>query len=102
MLGSFLPFSASGSGRSAAALLKKSMTWPRSTTGLSIGLVLAELVVGGVEVGEIDAVESLDVGADRLRIVERGGDQVVEIDRFDVERLRIWAQPSRKICTTSA
>ena len=51
------------------------------------GLVLAELVIGGIEVGEIDAVKGLDVGADRLRVVERGGDQVVDIDRFDVERL---------------
>jgi hypothetical protein len=35
-------------------------------------LVLAELVIGGVEVGEIDAVERLDVGAGRLGIVHRG------------------------------
>ena len=36
---------------------------------------------------EIDAVERLDVGADRLRIVERGRDQFVEIDRLDIEGL---------------
>ena len=35
MLGSFLPFSGVWSGRSVAALLKNSMTWPRSTTGLA-------------------------------------------------------------------
>ena len=35
MLGSFRPLSCVGSGRSAAALLKKSITWPRSTTGLA-------------------------------------------------------------------
>ena len=34
------------------------------------GLVLAELMIGGVEVGEIDAVKGLDVAADRLRIVQ--------------------------------
>ena len=39
-LGSFLPLSTLGSGRSAAAVLKKSMTWPISTTGLTIGSFL--------------------------------------------------------------
>ena len=50
-------------------------------------LVLAELPVGGIEVGEIDAVKGLDVGAQRLRVVERGGNQAVQVDRFDIERL---------------
>ena len=50
-------------------------------------LVLAELAVGGIEVGEINAVKGLDVGAQRLRVVERGRDQAVEVDRFDIERL---------------
>jgi hypothetical protein len=43
-------------------------------------LVLAELVIGDVEVGEIDAVEGLDAGADRLLVVERGGDQLIDVD----------------------
>ncbi len=51
-------------------------------------LVLAELMIGGVEVGEIETVEGLDVGAHGLRIVERGRDEFVEIDRFDIERMR--------------
>jgi hypothetical protein len=44
-------------------------------------LVLAEPVLGDVQVGEIDAVKGLDVGA----VVERGGDEVIDIDRFDIE-----------------
>ncbi len=55
--------------------------------GFVDALVLAELVVGGVEVGKIDAVKDCRVGADRLRVVKRGGDQIVDIDRFDVEGL---------------
>ena len=51
------------------------------------GFVLAELMVGGVQVGEVEAVEGLDVGAYRLRVVERGGDEFIEVDQFDVERL---------------
>ena len=35
MLRSLRPLSRVGSGRSAAALLKNSITWPRSTTGLA-------------------------------------------------------------------
>ena len=49
------------------------------------GLVLAELPIGDVEVGKIDAVEGLDIAAERLRIVERGRNQVVDVDRFDIE-----------------
>ena len=66
--GSLRPLSRVGSGRSAAALLKNSITWPRSTTGLVDVLVLAELMIGGVQVGEIDAVKGLDVGAEGFRI----------------------------------
>jgi Terminase large subunit, T4likevirus-type, N-terminal len=51
-------------------------------------LVLAEAVIGNVQVGEIDAVEGLDVGADRLLVIERGGDEVVDVDRFDIEDRR--------------
>jgi len=36
MPGSFLSFSCVGSGSSAAAPLKNSMTWPTSTTGLAM------------------------------------------------------------------
>ena len=50
-------------------------------------LVLAELVVGGVQIGEVDAVESLDVAGDRFGVVQGGGDQIIEVDRIDVERL---------------
>ena len=50
-------------------------------------LVLAELMVGGVQVGEIDAVKGFDVGTGGFRIVERGGDEVVEINGLDVEGL---------------
>ena len=54
---------------------------------LGDGFVLAELMVGGVEVGKIDAVEGQKPGAHRLGIVERGRDEFVEIDRFDAEGL---------------
>ena len=57
------------------------MTSPRSTGELSIRLVLAELAIGEVQVVEIEALERLDVAGDRLRIVHRGVDQVVEVDR---------------------
>ena len=87
MPGSFLPLRRAWSGRSAAALLKNVDHLAEIDHRIGDGLVLAELVIGGVQVGEIDAVKRLDVGADRLRVVERGGDQVVEIDRLDVEGL---------------
>jgi len=44
-------------------------------------------MVGGIQVGEIDSVKGLDVRPDRLRVVQCGGDQIVEVDRLDVERL---------------
>src|SRR4029077_13647072 len=46
-------------------------------------LVLAELVIGGVQIGKVDAVKPLDVGTDRLRVVQCGGDKVVEVDGLD-------------------
>ena len=49
-------------------------------------LVLAEPVIGDVQVGEIDAVKGLDAGADRLLVVERGGNEFIDVDRFDIER----------------
>ena len=50
-------------------------------------LVLAELPIGGVQVGEVEAAERLDLAGERLRVVERGGDELVEIDVLDVEGL---------------
>ena len=50
-------------------------------------LVLAELVIGSVEISEIETAKRLDLGAHCLGIVERGSNQLVEIDRFDVEGL---------------
>ena len=49
-------------------------------------LVLAELPVGGLQIGKIDAAERLAL-ADGLRVVQRGRDQVVEVDVLDVEGL---------------
>ena len=50
-------------------------------------LVLAELLVGGEQVIEVEALERLDVAGDGLGIVHRGRDQVVELDVLDIERL---------------
>ena len=50
-------------------------------------LVLAELPIGGDQVAEAQAAQRLDLGGERLRIVHRGGDQVIEVDVLDVERL---------------
>jgi hypothetical protein len=52
-----------------------------------LALAFAELVVGTVQIGEIKAVKSLDVGAHRFGIVECGRDQIIEIDGFDIKRL---------------
>ena len=49
-------------------------------------LVLAEPVIGDVQVGEIDAVKGLDAGANRLLVVECGGNEFIDVDRFDIER----------------
>ena len=46
----------------------------------------AELPIGGMQVGKIDAAERLLL-ADRLRIVQRGRDQLIEVDVLDVEGL---------------
>jgi hypothetical protein len=54
--------------------------------GLGDRLVLAELPIGRLEIGNIDAPQCLAC-ADRLRIVHGGRDQVVDIDVFDLERL---------------
>ena len=50
-------------------------------------LVLAKLPIGGLQVGKIDAAKRLVLAAHRLRVVQRRGDQVVEVDVLDVERL---------------
>ena len=86
MLGSFRPLRRAWSGRSAAASLKNSITWRRSTTEIADILVLAEPVIGDVQVGEIDAVKGLDAGAYRLLVVERGGNEFIDVDQFDIER----------------
>ena len=62
-------------------------------------LVLAELVVGGVQIGEVDAVESLDVAGDRFgsfRAVAIRSSRLIDLMS---NACRIWAQPSRRICT---
>lgn len=51
------------------------------------GFVLAELMIGGIQVRKIEPMERRNVGAGRLRVVERGRNEVVEVDGFDVERL---------------
>ena len=55
--------------------------------GLGDLLVLAELPVGDVQVGKIDAAERLDLAGKRFRVVQCGGDQLVEVDVLDVEGL---------------
>ena len=55
--------------------------------GVAVGDRLAELPVGGLQIGKFDAAECLVVAGDGLRVVERGGDQVIEIDVLDIERL---------------
>jgi hypothetical protein len=46
-------------------------------------LVLAELMIGGAQVGKVDAVKGLDVGTDRLRVVQRSGDKLIEVDGLE-------------------
>jgi len=49
-------------------------------------LVAAELAIGRLQLGEVEAMERFDAGG-RFRIRHGGRDQVVEIDVLDVERL---------------
>ena len=49
-------------------------------------LVLAELPIGRLQVGQIDAAQRL-AAADRLRVVHGGRDQVVDVDVLDLEHL---------------
>ena len=50
-------------------------------------LVLAQLLVGEVQVVELDALEACDFAGGRLLVDHHGVDQAVEIDVLDVERL---------------
>ena len=50
-------------------------------------LVLAQLLVGEVQVVELDALEAGDLARGRLLVDHHGVDQAVEIDVLDVERL---------------
>src|SRR5262249_28997825 len=48
-------------------------------------LVLAELPVGGLQIGKIDAVKNLALAGDRLRVVHGGYYQLLHVDVLDVE-----------------
>ena len=62
-------------------------------------LVLAELPVGGLQIGKIDAVKNLALAGDRLRVVHGGGDQLLEVDVLDVECLaHVRAARAQKLC----
>ena len=50
-------------------------------------LLLAELLVGEVQVGELDALERRNLAFDRLLVGHHRRDQVIEIDILDVEVL---------------
>ncbi len=54
--------------------------------GLNL-LVLAELPIGGRQIGKIDAAKGLVLASDRLRVFHGGRDQLIEIDVLDVEGL---------------
>src|SRR5262249_58341227 len=60
------------------------------------GLVLAELAVCGLQIGEIDAVKSLVLAGNGLWVVHGGGDEVLEVDVLDVEGLtHVGAAPAQ-------
>jgi hypothetical protein len=50
-------------------------------------LVLAELPVGGMQVLDVDPLEGGVAAGNRLWIVHGGGDEVVDVEIFDVEGL---------------
>jgi hypothetical protein len=50
-------------------------------------LVVAELPISDLHIGKIDAAERLELAAQRLRVVERRSDELVEVDVLDIERL---------------
>ena len=51
-------------------------------------LVLAELLVDGVQLAEVEALEGLGLAGDGLRVLHRGGDEVVDVDVLDAEGRR--------------
>ena len=53
---------------------------------MTTGTDLSETRVGPPVPIEIDAVKGLDAGAYRLLVVERGGNEFIDVDRFDIER----------------
>src|SRR5262249_17215955 len=62
------------------------------------GLVLAELAVCGLQIGEIDAVKSLVLAGNGLWVVYGGGDEVLEVDVLDVEGLtHVGAAPAQEL-----
>ena len=44
-------------------------------------------MVSGIQIVKIKTVKSLDVGADCFGIIERGRNQIIDIDGFNIERL---------------
>ena len=62
-------------------------------------LVLAELSVGRLQIGKIDAAKRLVLAGHRLRIVHRRGDQLIEVDVLDVEGLaHMRAARAQQLC----
>ncbi len=47
--------------------------------------VLAELPIGGQQIGEIEPAQCLDFAGEHLRVIERGGNELVEVDVLDIE-----------------
>jgi hypothetical protein len=50
-------------------------------------LILAKLSVGRLQIGKIDTAKRLVLAGHRLRIVQRRGDELIEVDVLDVEGL---------------
>ena len=50
-------------------------------------VVFAELPIGRMQVGEVETTERLDLVGERLRVVERERDQLIEVDVLEVEGL---------------
>ena len=50
-------------------------------------LIFAELTISYLQLGKIDSSKQLVLAGDRLRIIESGSDEIVEIDVLDVEGL---------------
>ena len=50
-------------------------------------LIFAELTISYLQLGKIDFSKQLVLAGDRLRIIESGSDEIVEIDVLDVEGL---------------